>query len=114
MKTRPPSSRWISPTRSRRDLTNSEEDRLDTRAVAITQERRWSTTNRNGEAMTEHPPSTLRLHARDDVVIAMEALSRGVVVDTSAGPVTPHSDIAPGHKMATRPRAIGDPVYKCG
>lgn len=64
--------------------------------------------------MTKFPPRTLRLHPRDDVVIAMEALARGVTVDTSAGPLTPLSDVAPGHKIATRSRATGDPVRKYG
>jgi altronate hydrolase len=58
--------------------------------------------------------NTLRLHPRDDVVIAKIALKRGVLVDTAVGPVALKSDIPAGHKIAFHAREIGEPVHRYG
>jgi altronate hydrolase len=57
---------------------------------------------------------TLRLHPRDDVVIAATALARGTTIETVAGQVKLERDITPGHKIAIRLRAIGEPVRRYG
>ncbi len=62
-----------------------------------------------------HPTSkTLKLHPDDDVVIATSAIARGATLATETGPVPLERDIAPGHKVAVRSRAIGDPVRRYG
>jgi arabinonate dehydratase len=67
-----------------------------------------------GCRMTIFCAQSLKLHPRDDVVIATAALARGATVETGAGLVTLERDIAPGHKIAIRSRAIGDPVRRYG
>jgi altronate hydrolase len=57
---------------------------------------------------------TLRLHPDDDVVIANRRLAAGTLVETDAGPVALAADIAAGHKIATRARAIGQSVRRYG
>jgi altronate hydrolase len=59
-------------------------------------------------------PGTLRLHPDDDVVIAKLRLAAGTTVQTDAGPVTLAAGIPAGHKIATRARAVGDPVRRYG
>jgi altronate hydrolase len=56
----------------------------------------------------------LRLHGRDNVVIATTALPRGTVVETDAAPVVLLQDIAAGHKIAIRAVAVGEPVRRYG
>jgi altronate hydrolase len=58
--------------------------------------------------------NTLRLHPRDDVLIAKSSLKRGTIVDTEAGLVPLAGDIPAGHKIAFRARTIGDPVLRYG
>jgi altronate hydrolase len=58
--------------------------------------------------------SALRLHARDDVLIAKTALQRGTLVVVEAGPVALTSDIPAGHKIAFRERKKGEPVRRYG
>jgi len=57
---------------------------------------------------------TLRLHPDDDVVIAKQKLAAGTQVDTDAGPVELASEVPAGHKIASRARAIGEPVRRYG
>ena len=57
---------------------------------------------------------TLRLHGRDNVVIATSALPKGAVVETEGAPIVLLQDIGPGHKIAIRPVALGDPVRRYG
>jgi altronate hydrolase len=64
--------------------------------------------------MTISTVQTLRLHPRDDVVIATAALTKGTTVETGAGAVQVERDIAPGHKIAVRSRAFGEPVRRYG
>jgi altronate hydrolase len=59
-------------------------------------------------------PQTLRLHARDDVVIATTALSRGALLETDAAPIVLAQHVAPGHKIAIGTLAVGDPVHRYG
>jgi altronate hydrolase len=63
---------------------------------------------------TATPLQTLRLHRRDDVVIAIAPLARGTTLETDAGPVVVERDIAPGHKIAIRAIAAGAPVRRYG
>ncbi|WP_394828568.1 UxaA family hydrolase [Pendulispora albinea] len=56
----------------------------------------------------------IKLHPRDDVVIAKEPLARGTVIETDDGPVPLAHTIGAGHKVAIRARAIGEPVHRYG
>jgi len=57
-------------------------------------------------------PGTLKLHAADNVVVALEDLPAGAaLVD---GSVSTRCPIALGHKVAIRAIAAGAPVVKCG
>jgi altronate hydrolase len=64
--------------------------------------------------MTAATPQALRLHKRDDVVIAIAALAQGATLQTDAGPVVVERDIVAGHKVAIRSVAVGDPVRRYG
>ncbi|WP_159995298.1 UxaA family hydrolase [Roseomonas sp. 18066] len=59
--------------------------------------------------MTE--PRTLRLHAADNVVIAIDALADGM---QAAGGVLVHGRVPKGHKLAVESIAEGAPVRKFG
>jgi altronate hydrolase len=65
-------------------------------------------------AMNDGLPRTLKLHPRDDVVIAKGLLERGTTVDTDVGPVSLAETVAPGHKVAVRARDVNDPVHRYG
>ena len=56
------------------------------------------------------PPRTLSLNAKDNVIVAVDAIPAGV---TSRG-VEAAARIPKGHKMAARPVAKGEPVLKFG
>jgi altronate hydrolase len=64
--------------------------------------------------MSANAARTIKLHPRDDVVIAASAVARGAVVEAGSGPLTVNTDIAPGHKIAIRSRREGDPVRRYG
>ncbi len=55
-------------------------------------------------------PRTLRLNARDNIIVAVDAVEPGV---TAQG-VTASARIPRGHKMATEPIAKGQPILKFG
>ena len=55
---------------------------------------------------------TIRLHPADDVVIARQQLVSGTVLLDEK--VTISGLIPPGHKVATRPIAVGDPRRRPG
>jgi altronate hydrolase len=57
---------------------------------------------------------TLRLHGRDNVVIATSALAQGAVIETEGAPIVLLQAIAPGHKIAIRAVGVGDPVRRYG
>src|SRR5215468_11736914 len=54
--------------------------------------------------------TTLQIAERDNVVVALQAIAGGSVVDG----VTVVADVLPGHKIATRPIAAGATVLKYG
>ena len=56
-------------------------------------------------------PSALTIDPRDDVAVALAPISAGEPV---AEGVTAAADIPPGHKVALKPVAKGDPVRKYG
>ncbi|WP_394850543.1 altronate dehydratase family protein [Pendulispora brunnea] len=56
----------------------------------------------------------LKLHPRDDVLIAKVRLPAGTMVETEEGPVPLAQTIGAGHKVAYRARAIGEPVHRYG
>jgi len=56
----------------------------------------------------------VRVHARDDVAIAVASLSAGEVLCFGDLSVTLSSDIPKGHKVALRAIAAGEPVLKFG
>lgn len=58
------------------------------------------------------PARVIRLHPRDDVVVALDQLIAGVYVASEA--VTVSGLVPPGHKMATRTLAAGEPVRRYG
>src|SRR5436190_14315986 len=55
-------------------------------------------------------PRTLRLNARDNLIVAIDAVDRGVAVQG----VTATARILRGHKMAAQPIHKGEPVLKFG
>src|SRR5215470_18462356 len=55
-------------------------------------------------------PRTLRLNARDNIIVAVDSVDPG----TSKDGVTATARILRGHKMAAQPIAKGQPVLKCG
>ncbi|MGB9919766.1 MAG: UxaA family hydrolase [Moorellales bacterium] len=56
----------------------------------------------------------LRLHPRDNVVVALQPVGAGWVVRTEAGEVRARQEIKPGHKLAIRPIKKGESVVKYG
>jgi len=60
----------------------------------------------------DHPtrPRTVRLHASDNVIVAADAIQRGVAVDG----VIASAFVPQGHKIASAPIASGEPVRKFG
>ena len=57
------------------------------------------------------PPLFIRLNESDNVVIARATLPPGTVVD---GDVTVTDRVPAGHKVATRPIAVGEAVRRYG
>src|SRR5262245_12048802 len=55
---------------------------------------------------------TLRLHADDNVVIARQNLTPGTAIPAEG--VAVRDAIGPGHKVAVRPIAAGEPVRRYG
>ncbi len=64
--------------------------------------------------MTTVSSQVLRLHRRDDVVIATAALVRGTTIETNGARMTLDRDVAAGHKIAVRSREVGDPLRRYG
>ena len=60
--------------------------------------------------MSQPQPLTIRLAARDNVVVARTDILPGTTLPGEAVRTAAH--IAPGHKLATRPIAKGEPVRK--
>ncbi len=60
--------------------------------------------------MLNPTPRTLRLHADDDVVVAVDSIPEGARV----GGVTAAQRVPKGHKLAVRPLAQGQPLKKFG
>ena len=56
---------------------------------------------------------TIRIHPRDNVVIARRQLLSGTVLADEGG-VAIAGLVPPGHKVATRPIAAGEPVWRYG
>src|SRR6266542_3825137 len=57
------------------------------------------------------PASVIRLHPDDGVLIARSSLPPGMVV---ADGVTTVERIPAGHKVAIKPIAVGEPIYRYG
>jgi altronate hydrolase len=57
---------------------------------------------------------TLRLHPRDDVVIAIAPLAAGTRLETDAAPIVLSADVPAGHKIAIRDLVPGEPVRRYG
>jgi len=58
--------------------------------------------------------AVLVISDRDNVATALQALQPGQVVEIGTATVTVTEAIAPGHKIALRAIAIGEPVIKYG
>lgn len=56
----------------------------------------------------------LRLSDKDNVVTCLQAVSKGVPVDTGGETIPARDDIPKFHKMAAAPIAAGDRCYKYG
>jgi altronate hydrolase len=54
------------------------------------------------------------LHPEDDVAIAKAPIVAGTVLEEGAERITVQCDIRPGHKVARRARALGEPVRRYG
>ena len=57
-------------------------------------------------------PLHLRLNRDDDVIIALREIAAGTRIESEG--VSAADKIPPGHKMATRAKAIGEPVRRYG
>src|SRR5262247_2954831 len=55
-------------------------------------------------------PRTLRLNARDNIIVAVDPVSPGCAVEG----ITATARIQRGHKMAAQPIARGQPILKFG
>ena len=55
-------------------------------------------------------PRTVRLAAADNVVVSVDPIEQGAVVEG----VTARARVPRGHKMATQPIAKGQPILKFG
>lgn len=61
--------------------------------------------------MTQAPPTAIRLHDRDNIMVALIALTPGAPLDAGCAA----TEVIPaGHKVAIRPIAPGEPVLKYG
>jgi altronate hydrolase len=56
----------------------------------------------------------LVLHQRDNIAVVTSALSAGAVVEVNGQKIIPKQDILVGHKIALRPIAIGERIFKYG
>lgn len=56
----------------------------------------------------------IRLHPNDNVVVARVSIPFGAALDLEGGSLRTQQAISPGHKIATRPIAQGEIVYKYG
>jgi altronate hydrolase len=54
------------------------------------------------------------LHPEDDVAIAKAPIGAGTVLEDGEARITVTGDIRPGHKVARRPRALGEPIRRYG
>lgn len=59
-------------------------------------------------------PSSIRLHPRDNVIVAIRALSSGEVVPDQGEALTARVAIPSGHKLAAQPIRTGEPIRKFG
>jgi len=66
----------------------------------------------NAQPSNPTPPRTIRLHERDDVIITLDQLVSGMRIPAENLTVT--GLIPPGHKLACRPIAAGEPVRRYG
>jgi altronate hydrolase len=62
----------------------------------------------------EGGPRVVRIHATDDVAVAVRQLTAGESVQVVTATVRVQETIAPGHKIALRDIAAGEPVVKYG
>ncbi|HXE12665.1 MAG TPA: altronate dehydratase family protein [Bryobacteraceae bacterium] len=58
--------------------------------------------------------SVIQLHPRDNVAIARIALIPGQPIETGDSGFTVRQSVPAGHKVATRPIASGDPIFRYG
>lgn len=61
--------------------------------------------------MTQAPPTAIRLHDRDNIMVALIALAPGAPLDAGCAAT---EAIPAGHKVAIRPIGPGEPVLKYG
>lgn len=59
-------------------------------------------------------PQTVQIHPTDNVIVATVQLSAGDTIDIAGEQVVLSEDVGPGHKIATRPIAVGEAVVKYG
>ncbi|MFP4380509.1 MAG: UxaA family hydrolase [Candidatus Sumerlaeia bacterium] len=65
--------------------------------------------------MNDQKMKILKIHANDNVAVALRAIGHGEMVRVDANTkLLAHDDIAPGHKMALRDIGKGEPVLKYG
>ena len=58
--------------------------------------------------------SIVRLHANDNVVVAVSEIQPGDAIDLDGDSIAAVSRIPPGHKVAVREIAVGEAVFKYG
>lgn len=65
-------------------------------------------------SISPHRTSAMRVHAADNVAVALEDLDAGRRIDVDALRILLHDAVAKGHKFALGPIAAGQPVVKYG
>lgn len=65
-------------------------------------------------AAASSQPRLIALHPEDNVLVALGAVGPGACQIGAQGEITLHSAITLGHKVAARPIAAGETVFKYG
>ena len=56
----------------------------------------------------------IKIEPRDNVIIMLETIQIGEIIELATGSFTAKEEILRGHKMAIRPIGISEPIIKYG
>ena len=60
------------------------------------------------------PNKILRIHSRDNIIVALTNLSKGDIVELNGVSISLVSDVKAKHKFAMRNFAVGEEIYMYG